>query len=85
MGTPFIGFGMDQLDDALDAKAGDEILCTRCGAGHLLRAVYATGKDGKKKTDGFHLLFYECGDRSELGGINGKLTIGIKPQASGSI
>lgn len=85
MGTPYIGFGMDQLDDALDAKEGDEILCPKCGDGHLLTAAYAIGEDGEKKTDGFYLMFYKCGDRSFLGGINGKLTIGIKPQASGSV
>ena len=85
MGTPYIGFGNDQLDNALDAADGDEILCPRCGGGHLLTAAYATGADGEKKTDGFHLLFYKCGDKSYLGGINGKLTLGIKPQVSGSL
>ena len=85
MGTPYIGFGNDQLDAALNAADGDEILCPRCGQGHLLQAAYATGKDGKPKTEGFHLLFYKCGEKDYLAGVNSKLTIGIKPQVSGSL
>jgi hypothetical protein len=85
MGTPYIGFGQDQLDDALDAADGDEILCPKCGQGHVIRAAYATGEDGETKTDGFYLLFYKCGDKDYLAGVNGKLTMGIKPQVSGSL
>ena len=85
MSTPYIGYGLDQLDNALDAADGDEILCPKCGGGHLLGAADATGEDGEKKTEGFHLLFYKCNEKSYLGGINGKLTMGIKPQASGTL
>ncbi len=85
MGTQYIGYGLDKFDNALDAADGDEILCPKCGGGHLLEAVYATGEDGEKKTDGFHLLFYQCGENDYLGGVNGKLTMGIKPQVSGSL
>jgi hypothetical protein len=74
MSTPYIGFGNDTLDKLPEAKAGDEITCPNCGEKHVL-------SDSKPPM----MLFYSCGGKLYVGGMRGRLTLGVKPDASGRI
>ncbi len=73
--TPYIGFSNETLNQLPDVAAGDMVDCPHCGAQHAL--------EGEK------LLFYTCEEGAlapmYLGAVNGKLVIGVKPDASGHI
>ena len=78
MKTPYVGFRNDTLAKLPPAHEGHEIDCPNCGGKHDLRA--GKTKDGGKST---LLLFYNCGNKSYLGALAGRLTIGQKADVSG--
>jgi hypothetical protein len=74
--TPYIGFGNDTLKRLPSVKPGDSIDCPTCKGKHKLEAA----SDGSTL-----LLFYKCGNQLYLGAIDGKCTIGVKADVSGSM
>jgi hypothetical protein len=79
MPTPYIGFGNDTLNKQTSLKKGDFINCPNCKKTHAVECGTSDGKESDV------LLFYHCGNKSCLAGMNGKSIIGIKPDISGSI
>lgn len=76
MSVPYIGFSNKTLDDKPRVKAGDELICPKCGGRHKLEA------DDK---GGQLLLFYTCDGNVCLGAIAGKLVAGERPDVSGEL
>jgi hypothetical protein len=66
--VPFIAFGNDELSKMSVVKKTDKITCPKCGKKHKLEC--ATNSEGQK-TD--LLMFYNCGGKSYLGAISGRL------------
>ncbi len=65
---PFVSFGNDELEAAIDLKKDDTIVCPHCTKFHKVKCGIDT-KTGKE-TD--TLLFYNCGEKTYLAGVNGK-------------
>ena len=80
MGTPYIGFGNEQLKQLPSAKEGMLVECKKCGKDHPLRC----GKDEQGNKTNI-LMFYKCDNNLYLGAINGKLVFQLKPGCSGEI
>ena len=76
MSIPYIGFGNDTLSKLPVVKKGDEIHCPRCNERHLLWGA----DDGSEL-----IMFYDCGGKTYLGAVNGRLVVHQKPDASGSL
>jgi len=74
MSDPYIGFGNDTLDKCAPAKAGDLVDCPTCGGKHEL-------VDSSPPM----LLFYKCGEKIFMGGLNGRLTMGVPADVKGSL
>lgn len=72
MKIPYTIFGNDQLKTQPYLRDGDGIICPHCRDIHHVQ--YGTNEMGKK-TDA--LMSYNCGKKTYLAGINGKLIIGI--------
>lgn len=73
MNTPYVGFSNDTLDKCEPIKAGDVIACD-CGEQHEL-----------KDSDPPMLLFYKCGDKTFLAGVQGKNVMRRKADVSGEL
>lgn len=65
--TGYFAIGNDGLGKLPSVKGGDEIMCPHCGGLHAL-----------VDSDPPFLLFYTCGDKTYLAGIQGRLTMGRK-------
>ena len=63
-----IAFDNKTLNTCPDAKAGDRFICARCCKMHTLQDSEPPG-----------LLWYECGGRAYLGGIEGKFIVDAEP------
>ena len=74
--TPFIGFSNATLDRQPKVQKGDIVECPHCGGEHPLYAC----DDGNEI-----LLFYDCGDNSYLGAIDGRSVIGTPADMSGRL
>ena len=72
--TPYVGFSNETWRQCDEGRPGQEIKCPECGAMHPLEDSKPSG-----------LLFYKCGEKVMLAGIDGKLVIGVKSDASGKI
>ena len=79
MSIPYVGFGNDTLDKQPPLKKGDSVNCPNCKKIHPVECGTSDGKESDL------LLFYRCGNKSYLAGINGKSIVGIKVDISGSI
>lgn len=73
---PFIAIGNDELGDPL--KEGDSIQCHHCYKTHPIKC----GRDSKTKEKTNLILFYSCGEKSYLAGIDGKSILIKDPQRS---
>jgi len=74
MSRPYIGFSNETLENLPTIKAGDEIICPLCGDLHVVA-----------DSDPPMLLSYECGGKTYLAGINGRLTLGVKSDVAGEL
>ncbi len=72
----YIGFGDETLKRLPRAKAGDLVLCRRCGGHHPLEE-----KASREGT--FSLGFYRCGDELYLASVDGRLVAYTRPDVSG--
>lgn len=64
----YVAFGNDELARLPAIRAGDEIDCPVCGGRHVV-------EDSTPPM----LLFYNCGDKTYMAGLNGRNTMGRKP------
>lgn len=80
MKTPYIGFGNEQLENQPIVKKGDEIICPDCGMLHKIK--YGKDSDGNESD---MLGFYNCGEKTMLASINGKLVAGLKAAYRGEV
>jgi hypothetical protein len=81
MSTPYIGFNNETLSKCTKVKEGDLIICPTCQEKHALTC--GIDQETGEKTD--LLMFYQCGDKSFLGAVNGRLVIRKKPDCSGQV
>jgi hypothetical protein len=79
MSTPYVGFSNATLAGQPQVKRGDKITCPHCARSHELQGGTENGKPSDL------LLFYKCGDTSYMAAVNGRLTMGVKADCSGSI
>jgi transcription elongation factor Elf1 len=80
MSDPYIGFNNDTLEKSPRISKGYRIRCPHCNKLHLVEC--GTDKDGKENT---FLLFYQCGDKSYLAGINGRSVVRTKADIHGTV
>lgn len=73
---PYVGFSNATLARCPPIQEGDEITCPGCQQKHRVT------KHGAPPTE---LYFFQCGDASNIAGINGKNVIGVKVDVSGEI
>jgi hypothetical protein len=64
----YIAFGNDELDASPPLHSGEAILCPHCGRDHIV----VGGIDTKTERETETLLFYQCGDKTYLAGIDSK-------------
>ncbi|MFH2029639.1 MAG: hypothetical protein ABIJ40_03305, partial [Bacteroidota bacterium] len=79
MGTSYIGFGNNQLKDAVDVKKDDLIECKLCCKTHPIEYGTSDGKENNL------LGFYKCGEKLYLASVVNKLVMGMKVACSGKI
>ena len=79
MNTPYVGFSNATLAGQPRVKRGDKITCPHCKGSHELSGGTENGKPSDL------LLFYECGTSQYLGALDGRLTVGVKADCSGSV
>lgn len=77
---PYIGFGNETLEKQAPMKKGDMIDCPRCGGKHPVKC--GTNDEGEESNI---LMFYSCGGKIYLAGVEGKRIIGIKSDCAGDI
>ena len=83
--TPWMAVGNDELNDKPVVKAGDKVICPRCGELHTLRpgqrlvpGPSGTYEDATKVRDDF-LMAFSCGETVYLGALRGRLITGRLP------
>ena len=64
---PFLAIGNEELGDPIP----DEIVCPHCEGLHTIE--YGTQEIDGKHVPSKLLAFYQCGSKSYLAGINGRL------------
>ena len=67
----FVAFGNDELSRLPAAKPGLAIVCPQCGKRHRLQAAKDTDGNPSSLT-----LFYNCGKKSYLGAVGGRVVVG---------
>lgn len=65
----FLAVGNEELEGQPEIKKGDMFDCPHCPDKHVLEC----GTDPKNGKESTMLLFYRCGDKTYLAGLNGKL------------
>ena len=73
---PYIGFANDTLKKQPKVSVGDLIVCPNCEGEHPLEPPDSGGDI---------LYFYRCGDSLFVGAVQGRATVNLKPDVSGSI
>lgn len=71
--TPYIGFSNETLNAQPEMKVGDVVPCADCAEGQHI--VFGAGS----------LLFYHCGRKALLAGVNGRSVIGVKADMKGTV
>lgn len=79
--TPYVGFGNDTLRKQPIMQIGDKLLCSKCGAVHVIRG--GIDQETGKETD--LLMFYTCGEKSYLAAVAGRSVLKTKSDCSGEV
>lgn len=68
----YVGFGNDTLKKLPRLRSGNKVSCPRCGETHEV-------------VGGSKILFYRCGKKLYLAGVDGRCVLDIKPDVSGEV
>jgi len=71
---PFAVISNEELERAPRMKAGDEIICQTCSEKHVIesRMSQVRKDDGAMVPGTLEFLFYRCGSRMYMAGLDGK-------------
>ncbi len=70
---PFVAYGNNELENNPSAAKGDLIVCPGCKGNHEI----SYGKD-ENGIESDLIMFYKCGKKSFLAGVNGNLIPNIQ-------